>query len=90
MKNKHGVLMDNQLDVIWVRAPKGTKSKWVRRAIQSGGNLSDYVLKAVNAHESLLSVLQELEESVEYWGEYDVPIGIQERIKQVLKIGGGA
>ena len=84
MKNKHGVLMDNQVDVIWVRAPKGTKSKWVRRAIQSGGNLSDYVLKAVNAHESLMSVLQELEESVEYWGEYDVPIGIQDRIKYAL------
>ena len=23
-------------------------------------------------------------------GEYDVPVGIQERIKQALKIGGGA
>ena len=83
MKNKHGVLMDNQFDVIWVRAPKGTKSKWVRRAIQSGGNLSDYVLKAVNAHESLLSVLQELEESVKYWGENDV-IWIRDRIKYAL------
>ena len=77
--------MEN-LDVIWVRAPKGTKSKWVRRAIQSGGSLSDYVLKAVNAHEALLSVLQQLEESA----EYDVPIGIQERIKEALKIGKGA
>jgi thiamine monophosphate synthase len=76
--------MDNQFDIIWVRAPKGTKSKWVRRAIQSGGSLSDYVLKAVNAHEALLSVLQELEESAEYWGEYDVPVGIQDRIKYAL------
>lgn len=75
-----------KVDVIWVRAPKGTKTKWVRRAIQSGGSLSDYVLKAVNAHELLLSVLQQLEESA----EYDVPIGIQERIKQALKIGKGA
>ena len=86
MKNKHDVLTGNQFDVIWVRAPKGTKTKWVRRAIQSGESLSDYVLKAVNAHELLLNVLQELEESA----EYDVPIGIQERIKEALKIGEGA
>lgn len=78
--------MNNQFDVIWVRAPKGTKSKWVRRAIQSGGSLSDYVLKAVNAHELLLNVLQELEG----WGEYDVAYGIQKRIKEALKIGKGA
>lgn len=75
-----------KVDVIWVRAPKGTKSKWVRKAIQSGGSLSDYVLKAVNAHESLMSVLQELEG----WGEYDVAYVIQKRIKEALKIGGGA
>lgn len=75
-----------KLDVIWVRAPKGTKSKWVRRAIQSGGTLSDYVLKAVNAHEALISVLQELEGR----GEYDVAFGIQKRIKEALKIGKGA
>jgi len=75
--------MDNQFDVIWVRAPKGTKSRWVRRAIQSGGNLSDYVLKAVNDYEPLLSVLQELEESVKYWGENNV-IWIRQRIKNAL------
>jgi len=75
--------MDNQFDVIWVRAPKGTKSKWVRRAIQSGGNLSDYVLKAVNDYEPLLSVLQELEECVKYWGENNV-IWIRQRIKNAL------
>ena len=90
MKNKPDVLTGNQFDVIWVRAPKGTKTKWVRRAIQSGGSLSDYVLKAVNAHEALLNALKELQESAEYWGEYDVPIGIQERIKEALKIGRGA
>ena len=75
--------MDNQFDVIWVRAPKGTKSRWVRRAIQSGGNLSDYVLKAVNDYEPLLSVLQEIEESVKYAGENDV-IWNRDRIKYAL------
>jgi len=75
--------MDNQFDVIWVRAPKGTKSRWVRRAIQSGGNLSDYVLKAVNDYEPLLSVLQELEECVKYAGENNV-IWIRQRIKNAL------
>jgi len=75
--------MDNQVDIIWVRAPKGTKSRWVRRAIQSGGNLSDYVLKAVNDYEPLLSVLQEIEESVKYAGENDV-IWNRDRIKYAL------
>lgn len=77
---------NEKIDVIWVRAPKGTKTKWVRRAIQSGGNLSAYVGRAVNAYEAMKSVLEELEESVDYWSEYDVPVGIQDRIKYALAL----
>lgn len=33
----------------------------------------------------LYAVLSELEESCEYWSEYDVPLGIAERIKSALQ-----
>lgn len=33
----------------------------------------------------LLSVLEELEESAAYWSEYDVPLGITDRIRTALK-----
>ena len=32
----------------------------------------------------LLAVLQELEESARYWGEYDVPLGIVDRISAAI------
>lgn len=32
----------------------------------------------------LYAVVAELEESCEYWGEYDVPLGIADRIKATL------
>lgn len=38
----------------------------------------------IAAAPELYSVLAELEESIDYWSEYDVPIGIQDRIKNVL------
>lgn len=33
----------------------------------------------------LREVLEELEESSDYWSEYDVPLGIVDRIKGALK-----
>ena len=33
----------------------------------------------------MYSVLKELQESASYWSEYDVPLGIVERINDVLK-----
>jgi hypothetical protein len=32
----------------------------------------------------LLAVLQELEESSSYWSDYDVPVGIVDRIKAII------
>ena len=32
-----------------------------------------------------LAVLQELKESSDYWSEYDVPIGIHERIDEAIE-----
>ena len=37
----------------------------------------------------LRDVLEELEESSDYWSEYDVPLGIVDRIKGALKAARG-
>lgn len=48
----------------------------------NGESLADAQLIA--AAPELYAVLAELEESAEYWGEYDVPLGIVDRIKAAL------
>lgn len=40
--------------------------------------------RLIRAAPQLYNVLAELEESAEYWSEYDVPIGIAGRIKAAL------
>lgn len=47
--------------------------------------LRDEKQQAIAHIEGLRTVLSELEESCEYWSEYDVPLGIVERIKAALK-----
>ena len=49
------------------------------------GRLRDEKQQAIAHIEGLRTVLSELEESCEYWSEYDVPLGIVERIKAALK-----
>lgn len=39
----------------------------------------------IAAAPELYAVLSELEESCEYWSEYEVPLGIAERIKSALQ-----
>ena len=45
-------------------------------------------LKEINAE--LLSVLQELDDSVAYWSDYEVPLGIADRIKAAIAKATGA
>jgi hypothetical protein len=40
--------------------------------------------RLIAAAPDLLSVLQELEESADYWSEYDVPFGIANRIRAAI------
>ena len=37
-----------------------------------------------NGADKLLAVCQELEESADYWSEYDVPIGIVDKLKAAI------
>jgi hypothetical protein len=36
------------------------------------------------AFSQMLAVLEELEESASYWGEYDVPVGIVYRVNKAI------
>lgn len=40
--------------------------------------------RLIAAAPDLLAVVKELEASAEYWSEYDVPIGIVDRIKEAI------
>lgn len=42
-------------------------------------------LQLIAAAPDLYAALSELEESCEYWSEYEVPLGISERIKSALQ-----
>lgn len=44
----------------------------------------------IAAAPDLLAVLKELEESADYWGEYDVPLGIVDRIRSAISKADGA
>lgn len=62
------------------------KPIWLRPVIarfETGVKREDALLFA--SAPDLYAVLSELEESCEYWSEYDVPLGIVERIKSALK-----
>jgi hypothetical protein len=39
-------------------------------------------MESINAE--MLEVLQELDESAYYWSQYDVPVGIHDRIKSAI------
>ena len=45
--------------------------------------------RLIAAAPTLLEVLQELEESSGYWSEYDVPLGIVERIRDAIALATG-
>lgn len=51
---------------------------------------ADANFRLIDAAPEMLAVLKELEESVDYWSEYDVPLGIVDRIRTAIaKAEGG-
>ena len=61
-----------------------TRLRWPERAREMEANA-----RLIAAAPALLEVLQELEESSGYWSEYDVPLGIVERIKDAIALATG-
>lgn len=46
----------------------------------------DYIIEELRIQrDEMLAVLQELAESAVYWSEYDVPLGIVDRINDVIR-----
>ena len=59
------------------------KDSWHITGIDAG-NAADELRRLYEANIELLTVLQELQESAAYWSEYDVPIGIVDRINAAI------
>ena len=59
-------------------------------AMSLRGVYGDTVKMTANAHliaaaPEMLAILEELRESASYWSEYDVPLGIVERIESAIR-----
>lgn len=53
-----------------------------------GNNVSS-LIQARDAVAKMIAVLREVDECAAYWSEYDVPIGIHDRIKAALAAATG-
>lgn len=47
----------------------------------------DAFLKLIEHRDKLLEICIELREAADYWSEYDVPIGIVERLERAINFG---
>lgn len=47
-------------------------------------DLSEQLANAIDQRDALLKICEELQESAEYWSEYDIPIGIVERLDNAI------
>lgn len=52
--------------------------------IEPGNKVDEANARLIAAAPQLLAVLEELSESAAYWSEYDVPIGIVDRINDAI------
>ena len=74
---------------IYANADERGKCKWIGQAhsaelLDSSENEAITNASLIAAAPDMYAVLKDLEESADYWSEYDVPIGIVDRIKAAL------
>lgn len=67
---------------------------WVLQRYDEGRRVSEATVRDLRslraAAEKVLLVLVELEESSTYWSEYDVPLGLEMRVRNAREILAGA
>ena len=51
----------------------------------AGAQVAEANARLIAAAPAMLTMLRELRECAEYWSEYDVPLGIVERLDSVIK-----
>ena len=54
------------------------EQEWIVEEIEANASL-------IAAAPEMLAILEELRESASYWSEYDVPLGIVERIESAIR-----
>ena len=64
------------------------KTKW-KCGLVVGENIKQADARLIAAAPDMYAVLRELAECSEYWSEYDVPLGIHDRIATALAKAGG-
>ena len=62
----------------------GTKPGYLAEVMDCGSGDVEANAKLIAAAPDLLAVVQELEESAGYWSEYDVPLGIVDRLRAAI------
>lgn len=55
----------------------------------AGAQVAEANARLIAAAPAMLTMLRELRECAEYWSEYDVPLGIVERLDSVIKQAAG-
>jgi hypothetical protein len=73
--------------IVWSKAENGSCldiAYVVTLGPDEGNADAEFIVRAVNAHDSLLAVCKELEESAAYWSEYDTPLGIVDRLRAAI------
>ena len=56
----------------------------LKYAVAVGGGNEEANARLIAAAPTMLEVLEEVEECSRYWSEYDVPIGLHDRIKAAI------
>ena len=61
-----------------------TPDGWPAIRMETVTALCDEMERLQAQRDAMLTVLEELDECAEYWSEYDVPLGLHERIKAAI------
>jgi hypothetical protein len=76
-------------ECVWLNGHTQEKSGFIGNKYWIDCNTEENA-RLIAASPEMLAVLKELQESAAYWSEYDVPLGIVDRINQAIAKAEGA